>query len=195
MQWVLSKGRHLSKYFFWLIFIFVDFASWFAFHIFSFQIFVDLLRVYGGMRLCQQLLHELSLTIRSSPCLNFYSLKGYAQCFLMVNMSLLQAILHPVQNRVLTIRENARLQGFPDCYKLCGPVKERYLSFSYSWLKKILQIHVSTSESHEFVVPNWHFILLGIFSKQICCFTIEKLVFVNRRGPFREWIFVDFVSK
>ncbi|RZC30222.1 DNA (cytosine-5)-methyltransferase CMT3 isoform B [Glycine soja] len=37
-----------------------------------------------------------------------------------------QAILHPRQNRVLTIRENARLQGFPDCYKLCGPVKERY---------------------------------------------------------------------
>ncbi|KAG5123680.1 hypothetical protein JHK82_030417 [Glycine max] len=38
-----------------------------------------------------------------------------------------QAILHPTQNRVLTIRENARLQGFPDCYKLCGPVKERYI--------------------------------------------------------------------
>ncbi|XP_078429548.1 DNA (cytosine-5)-methyltransferase CMT3-like isoform X2 [Wolffia australiana] len=37
-----------------------------------------------------------------------------------------QAILHPEQNRVLTIRENARLQGFPDHYKLCGPVKERY---------------------------------------------------------------------
>ncbi|XP_061346031.1 putative DNA (cytosine-5)-methyltransferase CMT1 [Gastrolobium bilobum] len=38
-----------------------------------------------------------------------------------------QVILHPAQNRVLTIRENARLQGFPDCYKLCGPVKERYI--------------------------------------------------------------------
>ncbi|XP_027362707.1 DNA (cytosine-5)-methyltransferase CMT3 [Abrus precatorius] len=38
-----------------------------------------------------------------------------------------QVILHPTQNRVLTIRENARLQGFPDCYKLCGPVKERYI--------------------------------------------------------------------
>ncbi|ESW29967.1 hypothetical protein PHAVU_002G113900 [Phaseolus vulgaris] len=37
-----------------------------------------------------------------------------------------QVILHPAQNRVLTIRENARLQGFPDCYKLCGPIKERY---------------------------------------------------------------------
>jgi len=37
-----------------------------------------------------------------------------------------QIILHPSQNRVLTIRENARLQGFPDCYKLCGPIKERY---------------------------------------------------------------------
>ncbi|KAK4764206.1 hypothetical protein SAY87_013644 [Trapa incisa] len=38
-----------------------------------------------------------------------------------------QAILHPVQDRVLTIRENARLQGFPDYYKLTGPVKERYI--------------------------------------------------------------------
>ncbi|PIN10956.1 DNA (cytosine-5-)-methyltransferase [Handroanthus impetiginosus] len=38
-----------------------------------------------------------------------------------------QAILHPVQDRVLTIRENARLQGFPDYYKLIGPIKERYI--------------------------------------------------------------------
>ncbi|XP_055819015.1 DNA (cytosine-5)-methyltransferase CMT3-like isoform X1 [Solanum dulcamara] len=38
-----------------------------------------------------------------------------------------QAVLHPVQNRVLTIRENARLQGFPDYYKLTGPIKERYI--------------------------------------------------------------------
>ncbi|KAK9052038.1 hypothetical protein SSX86_028666 [Deinandra increscens subsp. villosa] len=38
-----------------------------------------------------------------------------------------QAILHPVQDRVLTIRENARLQGFPDYYQLLGPIKERYI--------------------------------------------------------------------
>nr|XP_043606096.1 DNA (cytosine-5)-methyltransferase CMT3-like [Erigeron canadensis] len=38
-----------------------------------------------------------------------------------------QAILHPVQDRVLTVRENARLQGFPDYYKLVGPIKERYM--------------------------------------------------------------------
>ncbi|KAL1315975.1 DNA (cytosine-5)-methyltransferase 1-like [Arachis hypogaea] len=38
-----------------------------------------------------------------------------------------QAIIHPKQDRVLTIRENARLQGFPDCYKLTGPIKERYI--------------------------------------------------------------------
>ncbi|KAJ4829375.1 hypothetical protein Tsubulata_014518 [Turnera subulata] len=37
-----------------------------------------------------------------------------------------QVILHPEQDRVLSVRENARLQGFPDCYKLCGPIKERY---------------------------------------------------------------------
>ncbi|KAH7843378.1 hypothetical protein Vadar_015896 [Vaccinium darrowii] len=38
-----------------------------------------------------------------------------------------QCILHPGQDRVLTVRENARLQGFPDWYKLCGDVKERYI--------------------------------------------------------------------
>ncbi|KAL0383791.1 UNVERIFIED_CONTAM: DNA (cytosine-5)-methyltransferase CMT3 [Sesamum calycinum] len=38
-----------------------------------------------------------------------------------------QVILHPDQDRVLSVRENARLQGFPDCYKLYGPIKERYM--------------------------------------------------------------------
>lgn len=38
-----------------------------------------------------------------------------------------QAVLHPEQDRVLSIRENARLQGFPDYYKLHGTVKERYI--------------------------------------------------------------------
>uniref|UniRef100_A0A453MQU2 DNA (cytosine-5-)-methyltransferase n=1 Tax=Aegilops tauschii subsp. strangulata TaxID=200361 RepID=A0A453MQU2_AEGTS len=38
-----------------------------------------------------------------------------------------QRILHPSQARVLTVRENARLQGFPDYYRLDGPIKERYM--------------------------------------------------------------------
>ncbi|KAJ4756664.1 DNA (cytosine-5-)-methyltransferase family protein [Rhynchospora pubera] len=38
-----------------------------------------------------------------------------------------QTILHPTQDRVLTIRENARLQGFPDYYKFVGSLKERYM--------------------------------------------------------------------
>ncbi|KAI3714040.1 hypothetical protein L1987_72630 [Smallanthus sonchifolius] len=37
-----------------------------------------------------------------------------------------EPMLHPEQDRVLTIRENARLQGFPDYYALSGSVKERY---------------------------------------------------------------------
>ncbi|KAM7510567.1 hypothetical protein LguiB_009442 [Lonicera macranthoides] len=37
-----------------------------------------------------------------------------------------QAALHPEQDRVLTLREYARLQGFPDFYRFCGTVKERY---------------------------------------------------------------------
>ncbi|KAG9155955.1 hypothetical protein Leryth_012031 [Lithospermum erythrorhizon] len=35
--------------------------------------------------------------------------------------------VHPTQNRVLTVRELARLQGFPDFYKLVGPIKQRYM--------------------------------------------------------------------
>ncbi|KFK28331.1 chromomethylase [Arabis alpina] len=38
-----------------------------------------------------------------------------------------QAVLHPLQDRVLSVRENARLQGFPDFYKLCGTIKEKYI--------------------------------------------------------------------
>ncbi|KAG5099593.1 hypothetical protein JHK82_044645 [Glycine max] len=37
-----------------------------------------------------------------------------------------QVVLHPEQDRVLTIREFARLQGFPDYYRFYGTVKERY---------------------------------------------------------------------
>lgn len=37
-----------------------------------------------------------------------------------------QTAIHPEQDRVLTIREYARLQGFPDHYRFCGTVKERY---------------------------------------------------------------------
>jgi DNA (cytosine-5)-methyltransferase 1 len=37
----------------------------------------------------------------------------------------MQIILHPNQDRVLTVRENARLQGFPDYYRLIGPIKEK----------------------------------------------------------------------
>ncbi|XP_047056253.1 DNA (cytosine-5)-methyltransferase CMT1-like [Lolium rigidum] len=38
-----------------------------------------------------------------------------------------QIVLHPSQHRVLTIRENARLQGFPDYYRLSGPIKQKYI--------------------------------------------------------------------
>ncbi|CAA2992292.1 DNA (cytosine-5)-methyltransferase CMT3 [Olea europaea subsp. europaea] len=38
-----------------------------------------------------------------------------------------QTIVFLVQDRVLTICENARLQGFPYYYKLLGPIKERYI--------------------------------------------------------------------
>lgn len=37
-----------------------------------------------------------------------------------------KAIIHPEQDRVLTIRECARAQGFPDCYRFCGSIKDRY---------------------------------------------------------------------
>ncbi|KAM3199875.1 hypothetical protein P3L10_032235 [Capsicum annuum] len=37
-----------------------------------------------------------------------------------------QTIIHPLHDRVLTIRKNARLQSFPNYYKLIGPIKERF---------------------------------------------------------------------
>ncbi|KAI3878506.1 hypothetical protein MKX03_023956 [Papaver bracteatum] len=38
-----------------------------------------------------------------------------------------QAMIHPIQDRVLSVRENARLQGFFDYYQLCGDVREKYI--------------------------------------------------------------------
>ncbi|KAI3457882.1 hypothetical protein Pfo_014545 [Paulownia fortunei] len=38
----------------------------------------------------------------------------------------MRAVLHPEQDRLLTVRECARLQGFHDHYKFCGKLKERY---------------------------------------------------------------------
>lgn len=35
-------------------------------------------------------------------------------------------ILHPDQAHILTVRENARLQGFPDYYHIYVPIKEKY---------------------------------------------------------------------
>ena len=35
-------------------------------------------------------------------------------------------VLHPDQNRVLSVRECARSQGFPDSYKFCGKLLEKY---------------------------------------------------------------------
>uniref|UniRef100_A0A5B6YUM1 DNA (cytosine-5-)-methyltransferase n=1 Tax=Davidia involucrata TaxID=16924 RepID=A0A5B6YUM1_DAVIN len=43
-----------------------------------------------------------------------------------------QVILHPEQDRVLTVRECARLQGFPDYYEFCGDVKERQVALGDS---------------------------------------------------------------
>lgn len=45
---------------------------------------------------------------------------------LSIDMILLcKKILHPEQDRVLTIRECARLQGFHDYYQFCGDIKDR----------------------------------------------------------------------
>ncbi|KAL0400480.1 UNVERIFIED_CONTAM: DNA (cytosine-5)-methyltransferase CMT2 [Sesamum latifolium] len=38
----------------------------------------------------------------------------------------MRAVLHPEQDRLLSLRECARLQGFHDYYKFCGKLKERY---------------------------------------------------------------------
>ncbi|KAM7507279.1 hypothetical protein LguiA_017732 [Lonicera macranthoides] len=50
---------------------------------------------------------------------------GSPQNFRTIQLEIVQAALHPEQDRVLTLREYARLQGFPDFYRFCGTVKER----------------------------------------------------------------------
>ena len=99
----------------------------------------------GGMRLCPPLSQGLNLIIRYIQS-SFYFLdldlilNSNVSIFLRLNSNVsiflrhpliiivYQAILHPEQDRVLTIRENARLQGFPDYYKLFGPVKQRWIN-------------------------------------------------------------------
>lgn len=58
---------------------------------------------------------------------------------ILVIFDFLQAILHPVQDRVcMPIGEIARLQGFPDYYQLCGSVEEMYLCAELSFVSEIV---------------------------------------------------------
>ena len=36
-------------------------------------------------------------------------------------------VLHPEENRVLSVRECARSQGFPDYSEFCGSLKQKYM--------------------------------------------------------------------
>ncbi|CAK9172482.1 unnamed protein product [Ilex paraguariensis] len=72
-----------------------------------------------------------------------------------------QAILHPEQDRVLTIRECARLQGFPDYYEFCGDMKERAIYFSKKISFSRTHFPILVLEEHDFwgkvplKVPDW----------------------------------------
>ena len=35
-------------------------------------------------------------------------------------------LCHPIKNRPLSVEEYSRIQGFPDNWKICGPIKEQY---------------------------------------------------------------------
>ena len=35
-------------------------------------------------------------------------------------------LCHPTENRPLSVEEYARIQGFPDDWKICGPINEQY---------------------------------------------------------------------
>jgi hypothetical protein len=129
MRWILSGASLWSEClictFFWKN---VPICWWMLFikcMLWCFS-FVGHLDDYGETRQFQQLWPELSHIIRST----FYKLP-YVLSRLCLSVSehvsfcYLQAILHPSQARVLTVRENARLQGFPDYYQMDGPIKQR----------------------------------------------------------------------
>lgn len=43
-------------------------------------------------------------------------------------------VLHPVQNRVVSVRECARSQGFPDSYVFAGSVLDKHRQVSVLYL-------------------------------------------------------------
>ncbi|PWA56847.1 DNA (cytosine-5)-methyltransferase CMT3 [Artemisia annua] len=61
--------------------------------------------------------------IRPNPYFGFPSRRPYTGVAIRTELHN-QAFLHPAQDRVLTTMENACFKGFPDYYKLLGPIKE-----------------------------------------------------------------------
>lgn len=74
-----------------------------------------------------------------------------------------QASLHPEQDRVLTLREFARLQGFPDYYRFCGTVKERFETLLTA-LKETLCLNWQPA------IKMIIFYLLNYFTSKACYF-------------------------
>ena len=122
MLWPSSKGSQQSKCTQWN-FMFILYRTW-SVHLFM------LCRPFGRLWwdeivptvVTRAEPHNQVKTIRIP--LYIYSTKPVFFWWLSLD-DLLQIILYPSQARVLTIRENARLQGFPDYYRLFGPIKQK----------------------------------------------------------------------
>ena len=63
-------------------------------------------------------------------------------------------VLHPEQHRVVSVRECARSQGFPDWFRFYGGILDKHRQVVYSGMLSYESIYhptrVSTSASHKF---------------------------------------------
>lgn len=92
-------------------------------------------------------------------------------------------VLHPEQNRVVSVRECARSQGFPDSYRFYGNILDKHRQVCVKNMQKIffLKVELSLSKKVGFIYLNCRLELVSLhhfwndFSRKI----FLTLYFIN----------------